>query len=363
MSQTILLVGTRKGLWIGRSDEARDTWTFDEKPYFLMNSIAACAIDPRGDRTRLLVGAMSEHWGPGVSWSDDLGTTWQETPNGAIRFPEDTEASLEQVWQLRPAPADQPGVVYAGTQPSALFKSTNGGETFEMVRALWDHPHRTEWGAGFGGQAIHTILPHPTDADQVTVAMSTGGVYRTFDGGQSWGPANMGIQVVFAPEQFPEFGQCVHKVDRHPDHPDRLFAQNHNGVYRSDNGGDHWTSIADGLPTDFGFAMVVHPRRPETIYVFPIVDGGERIPPDAKARVWRSSDAGGTWEELGKGLPDHFYAAVMRDAMCTDGADPAGLYFGSRDGTVYASNDEGESWSEIVGHLPDVLCVRATVID
>ncbi len=192
--------------------------------------------------------------------------------------------------------------------------------------------------------------------------MSTGGVYRSLDAGASWEPANVGIKAYFLPDPWPEFGQCVHKVAAHPSSPERLFAQNHHGVYRSDQGGDSWTSIADGLPSDFGFTIVVHPTKPDTVYVFPLVADGERVPPGARARVWRSDDAGQTWRELGTGLPDEFWAAVMRDAMCTDTGDPAGVYFGARDGSVFASNDEGDSWRQVGAHLPDVLSVRAMVV-
>ncbi len=361
-TDALMMIGTRKGLWLARSDETRGQWTLDG-PHFLMNEVIACAIDARGGSTRLLVGAMSSHFGPQVFRSDDLGTTWEETPNGAIRFPEDTGAALAQVWQLAPGPGHEPDVVYAGTEPSALFRSTDRGETFEMVRALWDHPHRTEWGAGFGGQAIHTILPHTNDAARITVAMSTGGIYQTEDSGDSWHPANVGIKAYFYPDPWPEFGQCVHKVARHPSLPDRMFIQNHHGVYRTDDGGKQWASIADGLPSDFGFPIVVDPNDPDTVYVFPLVADGERIPPGGKPRVWRSRDAGVSWEELSKGLPeDGFYAGVMRDAMTADNAETTGLYFGSRDGCVYASNDAGESWRQIAQHLPDVKCVRVAVL-
>lgn len=358
MTQTLLLVGTRKGLWIGRSDEARSVWAWDG-PHFAMNAVYATCIDTRGDKPRLFAGAQSEHWGPQVWRSDDLGATWQETADGAIRFPDYTETALEQVWQIQPGTAEEPDVIYAGTQPSALFRSTDRGETFEMVRSLWDHPHRKDWGAGYGGQAIHTIVPDQQNRDRVTVAMSTGGVYQTTDGGDSWHPHNVGIKAYFFPDPWPEFGQCVHKIAAHPEHPDRMYAQNHHGVYRTDDGGQSWTSIADGLPSDFGFPMVVHPRRPETIYVFPLVADGDRMPPGGKARVWRSDDAGSTWRESGAGMPDDFYAAVMRDAMFADDGDPVGLYVGARDGSVYASNDEGETWDLVSNHLPDVMCVRA----
>ena len=255
--------------------------------------------------------------------------------------------------------------MYAGSEPGAVWRSDDHGETFTLEQALWDHPHRPEWAAGFGGQAFHTILPHPTDADSVTVALSTGGVYQTTDGGKSWSPRNHGIRADFLPEgqQYPEFGQCVHKVTRHPARPERLFLQNHGGVYRSDDEGGSWTSIADGLPADFGFPIVVHPHEPDTVYVFPINGGEKRYPPEAKARVWRSKDAGDTWEELGDGLPDAFYVAVMRDAMWADEHESPGIYFGARNGAVWASSDAGETWAQIVADLPDVMCVRAAAIE
>ncbi len=242
-----------------------------------------------------------------------------------------------------------------------MWRSSDGGRTFALEQELWDHPHRPEWGAGFGGQAFHTILPHPDDPDSVTVAISTGGVYQTADGGGSWEPRNQGIRAEFLPEggQYPAYGQCVHKVTRHPLRPDRLYLQNHGGVYRSDDHGGEWTYIGDGLPADFGFPVVVHPHEPDTLYVFPINGGERRYPPDAKARVWRSQDAGETWAELGDGLPDQFWVGVMRDAMCSDAHDSAGLYVGARNGSVWASADSGESWRQVVANLPDVMVVRA----
>lgn len=361
MTGTMLLVGTRKGLWIGRSDERRTTWQW-EGPHFDMEEVYSCLIDTRGETPRLLVGASSSWTGPQVGRSDDLGKTWQETPNGSVRFPPGTEASVERVWQLVPGASAE--VVYAGTEPGAIFRSEDRGETFTLERALWDHPHRPQWNAGFGGQAFHTVLPHPSDPMSVTAALSAGGVYQTTDGGASWEPRNRGIRAEFLPEdeQYPEFGQCVHKVARHPARPDRLFAQNHGGVYRSDDEGASWVSIADELPADFGFPIVVHPHQPDTIYTFPLQGAEGRYPVDAKARVWRSRDAGSSWEELGSGLPDSYFVAVMRDAMCTDSHESAGVYFGGRNGSVFASADEGDTWREIASGLPDIMVVRAAVL-
>ena len=363
MTRTLLMVGTRKGLWLGTSDEERRRWEWTG-PHFPMEEVYSVMIDTRGATPRLLAGASSSWLGPQVWRSDDLGATWGETPNGAARFPEDTGATLARVWQLQPGVSADGGddIVWAGTEPGAVFRSTDRGETFSLVRGLWDHPHRPEWNEGFGGQAFHTILPHPTDPERVLAALSTGGVYVTSDGGSSWTASNTGIKAEFFPGErnYPEFGQCVHKVARDAVDPERLYLQNHGGVYRSDDGGASWQDIAATLPTDFGFAMVAHPRRADTAYNFPI-DGAEgRWPVEGKARVYRTTDAGTSWEPLGDGsLPDGYYAAVMRDAMCADDHDEAGLYFGGRNGGVWASPDEGGSWQEIHKDLPDVLVVRA----
>ncbi|MEV7428556.1 exo-alpha-sialidase [Nocardioides sp. NPDC092400] len=358
---TILMVGTRKGLWLGRSDEARKDWEFTG-PHFDMEEVYSCMVDTRGERPRLLAGASSSWLGPQVRRSDDLGATWEETPGGAVRFPDDVDASVERIWQLTPGP--DPGSVWAGTEPGAVFRSHDGGETFALERALWDHPHRSEWGEGFGGQAFHTVLPHPTDPASVTVAISTGGVYQTSDGGASWQPRNTGIRADFLPEgqQYPELGQCVHKVARHPARPERLYLQNHGGVYRSDDHAATWVSIADGLPADFGFPVVVHPQEPDTVFLFPLSAGFGRYPTDGRARVWRSRDAGETWEELGDGLPDRFFVGVMRDAMCADDHERTGLYLGARNGAVWGSADGGDTWRCVVADLPDVMVVRAAVV-
>ncbi len=358
--QTIVLAGTRKGLFVGRSDDDRKTWEWDE-PRFAFDEVYSVGVDKRGDDLRFFSGNASLWMGAQVQRSDDLGHTWEFTPNGGPRFPEGVDASVKHIWQLTPGVTER--VVYAGVEPGAIFRSEDHGESFSLVQGLWDHPHRAEWGEGFGGQAFHTILPHPLDPESMIAAISTGGVYRTRDGGASWVACNQGIRADFMPEElrYPEFGQCVHKVDRHPDRPERLYLQNHGGVYRSDDEADSWQDIGEGLPSDFGFCMVVHPHEPDTIWVFPIGGGDSRFPPGGKARVWRSRDAGESWSELGAGLPDRFHVAVMRDAMCTDDHERPGLYFGARNGAVYASLDDGDTWSEIVRDLPDVVTVRVAV--
>ena len=362
MSGALLAVGTSKGLFLGRSRDGRSTWELTG-PHFPMHAVSAVAVDTRRATPRLLAGASSAHWGPAVSYSDDLGITWHESEQGGISFPEDTGAALASVWQLQPGTPEEPDVVWAGAEPSSLWRSEDGGATYELVRALWDHPHRSSWQPGAGGQCLHTVLPHPSDPGDVLVAMSTGGVYRSTDGGASWTPSNTGIGADFLPGPQPEFGQCVHKVARHPDRPDQLFLQNHGGVYRSDDGAATWTPIGDGLPAVFGFPVAVHPHRPGTAYVAPLVADAHRMPPGDRLRIWRTSDAGETWTELSEGFPDEpHYATVLRDAMCTDTGDPAGVYVGTRSGEVWASRDDGDSWEAVASHLPDVLCVRAVLL-
>ncbi|QSB13638.1 exo-alpha-sialidase [Natronosporangium hydrolyticum] len=356
---TILMIGTGKGLFLARSDDDRRSWQVTG-PHYAMTAVYAVAIDRRRSVPRLLAGVTSSHFGPTVATSDDLGGSWHEPAQAPVAFPADTGVALERVWQIAPGPASRPERVYIGTQPSALFVSDDGGVSYELVRSLWDHPHRPQWEAGFGGQAIHTVLPRPDDPATVLVAMSTGGVYRSTDGGGSWAPGNTGIRADFLPDPWPEFGQCVHKVARDADDPHRLYAQVHHGVYRSDDDGQSWVSIAAGLPSDFGFPMVAHPRTAGVVWNFPLTADSHRFPPDAKCRVFRSRDAGGSWEPLTAGLPtEPFYPSVLRDAMSVDDEDPAGVYFGTRSGEVYASRDEGDSWSQVVAHLPEVLCVRA----
>ena len=360
MTDVLLTVGTRKGLFIGH--RRGGTWEFDG-PHFNAQAVYSIGIDARRAVPRLLVGGDSEHWGPSVFHSDDLGRTWVEPPKPAVKFPKDTGASVERVWQLHPAGPAAPDVVYAGTEPAALFRSDDGGETFDLVRPLWEHPTRSKWVPGGGGEAVHTVVTDRRDPQAVTVAVSAAGVFRSKDGGASWAPSNQGVAAVFLPDPNPEFGQCVHKIAQDAGDLDRLYLQNHWGVYRSDDAGANWTDIGAGLPSDFGFAVAAHPHRPDTAYVFPITADIDRVPAGRRCRVYRTNDAGGSWEALSAGLPegDHF-GTVLRDALRTDDADPAGVYFGNRNGEVYASADDGDSWQLLASHLPDVLCVRAAAM-
>ena len=245
--------------------------------------------------------------------SADGGRTWTESAERALAFPADTDTALERVWQLTPDPNDA-DVVWAGVEPHALFRSTDRGEHYELVRGLWDHPHRPTWEPGFGGGAVHTIVPEPGQPESAARRDECRRRLPLGDGGETWEPSNPGIRAGFMPDnEYPEYGQCVHKVARGQGDGE-LFAQNHNGVYRSDDNGATWDSIADGLPTDFGFTVLAHPRRAGVVWVVPVADAGERIPPGAQLQVQRSDDAGATWRQQATGLPDHSYTCVLRDA-------------------------------------------------
>ncbi|MDF5757141.1 exo-alpha-sialidase [Spongiactinospora sp. TRM90649] len=359
MGDALLAIGTRKGLFLARSTGGGP---FEVDPVrFSTIGVHAVAVDTRGPTPRLLAAVEYGHFGPSVMWSDDLGETWQEADRPPVAFPADSGATLTRVWQLQPSPSE-PGVVWAGAEPGALFRSEDGGRTYELVQGLWDHPHRPQWQPGGGGLCLHTVLPHATDPEKIAIAVSAAGFYRSTDGGAAWAAANQGIRAPFLPEgaQYPEFGQCVHKVAAHPDRPDTLFLQHHFGVYRSDDFGATWTSIGDALPSDFGFSIAVHPRRPDTVYVLPLESDMNRVPVEHRYRVFRSDDGGGSWTAFGEGLPEGpVHDSVLRDAMC---ATDAGIFFGTRGGEVHASHDDGETWSRVAAHLPDVLTVRAAVL-
>ena len=356
-SQVLLLIGTSKGLFLlGESAELKG-------PFLAGTSVPAVAFDPRN--RRLLASTTNPFWGTGIVASDDLGKTWQqpETPN--IQFPADTGAAVTQAWQIAPAGPDQPDVVYVGVEPAALFKSTDGGQTFELVRGLWDHPHRPTWQPGGGGLCLHTILTDARDPNQLTIAISTGGVYKSDDAGETWRASNTGVRAQFLPEpnRYPEYGQCVHKIARDAQNPDTLYLQNHFGLYRSDDAGASWTDIANGVPSDFGFPIVAHPQQAGTAYIIPLNADVNRWTADAQLRVYRTSNAGASWQPLCDGLPQHdAYITVLRDAFGSDAFDPAGLYFGTRGGELYGSRDDGNNWEVLAEHLPPVLTVRAATL-
>jgi photosystem II stability/assembly factor-like uncharacterized protein len=322
-------------------------------------------------------------YGPSTHYSDDFGESWTQGKKAPIFFrpskssrplgtpeeaksPEEAKEQIEKVlkvWHIRPAGMDKPGILYAGVEPAALFISLDRGETWQLNESLYDHPHRADWFPGAGGLCLHTIIPDPVNPERIYVAVSTGGCYRTDDGGKTWKPYNKNVRADFLPNKFPEYGQCVHKMVIHPERPETIFQQNHCGVYRSDNQGKDWIDIGDQkLPSRFGFPIAIHPHDPETIYIVLEESDQYRLSVDGSFAVWRSQDSGDAWQRITEGLPGKAHLVVLREAMATDQFEEAGIYIGTSTGQVFASNDSGDSWEKIVDYLPRILSVETVTL-
>jgi serine/threonine protein kinase len=358
----LLLVGTTKGAFILRSNAQRKRWEVGG-PYFHGHNVYAIVYDGRGDQHRIWASTQS-YWGALLRSSDDFGKSWTNPQQAPIRFPSDTGVSLKNIWQIALGRADEPNVLYCGVEPAAIFETRDAGETWSLVRGLFDHPHRPRWMPGNGGLALHTIVLDPADHQRMYVAISAGGVYRTNDGGRIWTAQNRGIRATTMPDKYPEFGQCVHKIVMHPARPERLFLQSHWGLYRSDNCAENWVDIANGVPSDFGFAMLTHPKNPECVYIVPVESDEFRCTCDGRLRVYRTRNSGASWEPLMRGLPQkRAYETVLRDAITADAFDPVGIYFGTRSGQLFGSRDEGRTWLKILEGLPSVVCVRNAIVE
>src|SRR6266849_3197613 len=359
----LLLVGTTKGAFLLRSTAERSRWEVGG-PYFHGHGVYAMAYDGRNGRHRLWASTNSLMWGTFLRSSDDFGRIWTNPLEASIRFPTESGAALKNIWQICLGRGDEPDTLHCGVEPAALFESRDAGESWSLVRGLYEHPHRPRWMPSNGGLCLHTIVPDPGNKERMYVAVSAGGVYRTEDGGNTWQARNNGIRVVFMPEKYPEFGQCVHKIVLNESRPQRLFLQNHWGLYRSDNRGDSWQDIARGVPSDFGFAMLMHPHDADCVYILPVESDEFRCTPEGHLRVYRTRNAGASWEALSRGLPQKgAYETVLRDALSSDSLDPAGIYFGTRSGKLYGSRDEGKGWKKILEGLPQIVCVKAAVIE
>lgn len=349
----ILSVGTAKGLFLFRSDESRRRWR-RSGPHLKGLEINHAIVDPRsGD---LFATANSPWFGSRMSRSTNNGRTWQESE---VKFG-DEEQKLDRVWHIEPGRPSEPDTIFLGVAPAALFRSDDRGESWSEVKGLTEHPSRDRWQPGAGGLCLHSIVLDPDDASKVWIGISAVGVFRTEDGGDKWETKNAGVRAEFQPEKYPEFGQCVHHMVRAAN--GRLYQQNHCGVYRSDDGGDSWDEITEGLPSDFGFPMAAHPRDPDTAYVIPLQGAEFRGPPEGKLRVFRTTDAGKSWEPLTQGLPQSgAFMGIYREGMTADSLDPCGIYFGTNTGNLYASIDEGESWRRLSAELPPITSVSVSV--
>jgi hypothetical protein len=377
-------VGTGKGGFLYESDPARRKWQVADIQ-FKSWDVMHMRLDPRDQRLH----AATAHfvYGPTTHYSDDFGKTWTQasqvpvlprpsksgrpasTVEEAFRAEggesiKDTPEKMIKVWNITPGRASEPGVVYAGAQPAALFVSRDRGETWTINESLYDHPHRGNFNPGAGGFCLHTIVLDPVNPQRMYIAISAGGFYRTDDGGQTWTPRNKGVRAGYNPDPYPEYGQCVHKVAMHPSKPEVLYQQSHDGMYRSDDHGDNWTDIGEGkLPSRWGFPIAVHPTRPRTIYVIPEESQEYHMSVDGKFTVWRSQDAGETWQPMRKGLPDNAHLVVLREALATDSFEDAGLYAGTNTGQLFYSRDSGDTWELMADYLPPIHSVEAAVVE
>ena len=394
MTAIRILVGTRKGAFILTSDGKRKKWSV-EGPHFAGWEIYHLKGSP-ADPDRIFASQTSSWFGQIIQRSDDGGKTWSLPGSGGASEPathngmpqgesnlfvydtsEETGKPLTthqwydgtqhpwefaRVWHLEPS-LDDPDTCYAGVEDAALFRTTNGGASWQEMSGLRGHASGPGWMPGAGGMCLHTIVLDPVNRDRIYVAISAAGTFRSDDAGETWKPINRGLKSNFMPEPEAEVGHCVHRIAIHPSNPNTLFMQKHWDIMRSDDGGDSWREVSGNLPSDFGFPIAVHAHEPETIYVVPILSDSLHYPPDGKLRVYRSRSGGEEWEALTKGLPqENCYVNVLRDAMAVDSADPCGVYFGTTGGQVYGSNDNGDSWEPIVRDLPPVLSVEAQTI-
>jgi photosystem II stability/assembly factor-like uncharacterized protein len=303
------------------------------------------------------------HFGGLLRSTDDFGHTWTEQVQANVTFPASSNTELRQIWQVAPGRDHEPDTLYCGVEPAALFVSHDAGTTWSLVEGLWNHPHRARWQPGGGGMCLHTIVLDPERPHRLRIAVSTGGTYVTDDGGANWRATNTGVRAEFLPDKYPEFGQCVHKVAQSRTRPDRLFLQNHWGLYRSDDRGESWIDIANGVPSDFGFPIAIHPRHADTAWIVPLESDQFRCTPEGKLRVYRTNDAGASWQPMAAGLPQvDAYETVLRDALAADRADPCGVYFGTRSGKLFASADEGVNWQTVAEGLPPIVAVKAATV-
>jgi photosystem II stability/assembly factor-like uncharacterized protein len=341
----LLPVGTRKGLFLLRSDD-RQSWDV-EGPLLPGWAVYHAIVGQRDGR--LHAATNNPVYGATVHHSNDLGRTWERAEE--LGLPEDGELKLNATWHIEPGRDSE---LWLGGDPGVLFRSDDGGKTWQLNRALFEHPTRASWNPGAGGLCTHSIqLANGT----MYIAISAAGTFRSEDGGENWTPINKDVAAEFMPDPYPEVGQCVHKLLVHPQHPERLWQQNHCGVYRSDDGGDTWQRLdGNGLPTSFGFPLALDPEDPDVAYVIPEQSQEQHFTADGRLGVFRTKDGGASWELLSDGLPSRAWVAVLREGLAYD---DDGIYFGTQSGSVWVAPRGGEHWTEAARDLPPILSVEA----
>jgi photosystem II stability/assembly factor-like uncharacterized protein len=359
MARTVVLVGTRKGCFLLESDEARREWEL--RGPFCEGWPVYHAVHDAGTGS-IYAAAASEWHGSAVWRSPDLGQTWEHSSEG-LAYESEGEKKMSKVSNL----AVKNGRLLAGVEMPGIFESKDGGQSFSLLTTLAGQPGSEGWDDPAnqppGHLGISAIMFDPEQDERFWAIVQGVGLFETQDDAKSWTPRNKGLRADW-PLEEPEVGYCVHKLVMSPVDNDRMYQQNHVGMHRSDDGGQSWVEITNGLPTEFGFAAAVHPHDPDTFYVIPLDPGHGRCMPDGKAAVWRTKDAGESWERLDKGLPQtDAYLGVLREGMAIDGYERPGLYFGTSTGQVFASADEGDSWKEIASYLPDIWSVEVATIE
>ena len=355
----MLLVGTVKGGFILDGDSSRRNWKL-RGPYFDGYETYDMVADATDSRKPNLYAAVNTWtWGPVIYKSTNLGQSWKRaksSPRFAARKGKKSKKgalAVKRTWNIQP---DGDGRLYAGVEPAALFVSKDDSDSWQEFDALNHHETRDKWQPGNGGLCLHTIVVHPRDKKKIRVGISAVGVIGSDDGGKKWRFMNKNIRVDFAPKKYPEWGQCVHKIDVNASKPDTLYLQNHGGVYKSEDFGEKWKEIDKGLPSDFGFPIAVNKTQPDTAYVFPLIGMG-RFAPEGKFKVWITRNGGKDWTASDNGLPERAYFGVLREALAVDGEEPGGVYCGTTSGQVYYTRDDGDSWEQMVDKLPRITSV------
>ncbi len=367
--RVLLTIGTRKGVFVAEATGARRRFAL-RGPFGPGVPVYSTLVDDRGE-PRVYASSCNPFFGMKLLVSTDLGRSFKETAS-APAFPRDDGRALANIWSLEMG--EGKGELLCGVEPASLFRSHDGGDTWEMVPGISNHEHARKWQPGAGGLCLHTII---RDGSRLHLGISTGGHYLSEDGGRSFTASNRGIGAGFAPDPYPEFGQCVHKIARHEKAPGRLYLQNHGGwadwtgpggprpdigVLRSDDYGHTWRSIARGLPSDFGFPIVVDPHDPDTVYVLPL-EPATRTCPGAAPAVWRSENGGDSWGRLSHGLPEkETFFTVQRDAMTVDRLETPALYFGTTTGQLWIGREGGESFECLFESLPPIHNVKVAVV-